>query len=128
MLFLRMPCRLIGPGFPQGTSRVKFIFYSYYLLGCGHFKNFGNKRLNGTNIVTTKTFWSKARCIQACYGNHGCLAVNAIATNDVISCEMMRGLSKESDMVDDRSSTLFVMSMHLPISVHQFLKILQMYH
>ena len=80
-------------------------------LGCDHFKNFGNKRLNRTGIVTTKTFSSKARCIQACYhGNHGCLAVNAIATNDVITCEMMRGLSKDSEMVDDPLSTLFIKS------------------
>ena len=91
---------------------MKHIFLQFVasFLGCDHFKNFGNKRLNGTDITTTKTFSSKARCIQACYGNHGCLAVNAIATDDVISCEMMRGLTKELEMVDDPSSTLFIKS------------------
>ena len=92
-------------------SKAYFSQFIVVILGCDHFKNFGNKRLNGTDIVTTKTFSSQARCIQACYhGNHGCLAVNVIATGDVITCEMMRGLSKESDMVDDPSSSLFVKS------------------
>ena len=109
----------------------KYIFHNQLspLLGCDHFKTFGNKRLNGTDIVTRKTFSSNARCIQACYqGNHGCLAVNVIATNDVITCEMMRGLSKDSEMVDDPSSTLFVMSMCLTILVHNCHKTLQIYH
>ena len=44
------------------------------------------------------------------YENSGCLAANVITTGDVITCEMTTGLSKESDMMDDSTSVLYVAS------------------
>ena len=69
--------------------------------------------------VTTMTSSSLVECIQACYDdNLGCLAVNVVSTNDVIMCGMTNDLGKNWGMVDDPTSTLFVLSMCYSVSSH----------
>ena len=74
-------------------------------------KPFQNKRLlaTTTTILNTANVTSEEQCVMYCYyDNPGCLAVNVIATGDVITCEMTTGLSNETDMVDDSTSVLYV--------------------
>ena len=42
----------------------------------------------------------------------GCLAVNVIGNHD-ITCELTTGLSNESEMQDDSSSSVFVLSKNM---------------
>ena len=52
---------------------------------------------------------SEEQCVLSCYfENPGCLAVNVLTIGDVIKCEMTKGLSNETDMVEDASSVVYV--------------------
>ena len=52
---------------------------------------------------------SEEQCVLSCYfDNVGCLAVNVLPIGDVIWCEMTKGLSNETDMVEDASSVVYV--------------------
>ena len=98
--------------YADGTLFDLKTFLLQLFLGCDHFKIFGNKRYIGATTTLTKPFSSQTQCIRACHHkNSGCQAVSVIATDDVIACEMMGGLnSRESEIIDDESSTLLVMS------------------
>ena len=79
--------------------------------GCDVVKHYQNKRLlaTATTVLNTTNMTSDEQCVMPCfYDNPACLAVNVIATSDVILCQMTTGLSNETDMVDDTTSVLFV--------------------
>ena len=72
-------------------------------------KHFNDKSLPVSAIIAIRNATSVAQCVLSCYyETAGCLAVNVIATSDVIRCEMTTGLSNQSEMVDDASSVLYV--------------------
>ena len=81
---------------------------------CGIVKDYRNKRLlaTATTVLKTNTVTSEEQCVLSCYyETTGCLAVNVITTGDVITCEMTTGLSNDSDIENDLSSTVYVTSM-----------------
>ena len=71
------------------------------------YKRYPNKSL--TNIIKTVRTLSRLRCMTLCSMTDGCLAVNVIGNHD-ITCELTSGLSKETEMQDDSSSGVFVLS------------------
>ena len=86
---------------------------SFFMTGCDSVKHYPNKRLLATTsiVLNTTNVTSEEQCVMSCYYEKtGCLAANVITTSNVIMCQMTTGLSKESDMMDDSTSVLYVTS------------------
>ena len=97
----------------RGSSSLQLgVFYSP-VSGCGVVKHYPNKRLLATvtTVLRTTNVTSEEQCVVSCYyDNPECLAINVVRSDDDIICEMTTGLSKESDMVDDSTSDVYVAS------------------
>ena len=74
-------------------------------VGCPVYRHYEGKRLS--NVMKTTVVSSFAKCAQLCYETDGCLAINAMQSNDVI-CELTTGLRNENEIEENAAYLLFV--------------------
>ena len=90
-------------------------YYTFLDLIKDEYQSYRKKRL--LNVMKTVMTSSILECARLCSATEGCLAVNAIGSHDV-TCEMARGLTSETEMQDDSTSDVIVLSkLNVPFPV-----------